>query len=160
MTCGIYQIRCVVSGRSYVGSSKNIQLRFKHHRNDLRRGAHHNFKLQAAWDKHGSEAFEYNIIEVCEAFELIQREEAHIRELNSFKDGYNCSQMGSGASPETVKLIVAANKRRRGVSCGKGIPKGPEHRLSISEAVSRAYREGRGPTPAAIRAGIARKNQS
>lgn len=159
MSCVIYQIRCLVSGRVYVGSTKALKDRWKHHRSDLRAGKHTNFKLQAAWIKYGENSFVFEILEHCEYHERTAREEYWINERNSFKDGYNCSNKGSGASPETALKVAEANKRRKGVSCGKGVPKSRAHAQAISRALKKAYREGRGPSSESIKAGLARRRQ-
>lgn len=51
--CGIYEIRCMVSGKSYVGSSVHINRRWSDHRYKLRRGDHPSPRLQHAWNTHG-----------------------------------------------------------------------------------------------------------
>ena len=54
----IYQIRCIPTGKVYVGQaqSERLQLRWDRHRSDLRKGKHHAVKLQRAWNKYGESA--------------------------------------------------------------------------------------------------------
>lgn len=63
MTSGIYIIRCIPTNKVYVGSSKNIEERWLQHKQMLLKGSHHSIKLQRAWDKHGAENFEFEIVE-------------------------------------------------------------------------------------------------
>ena len=60
---GIYEIRCTVNGKRYIGSSATIDLRFISHRSALRCGRHHNRPLQSAYQKYGADAFEFVIVE-------------------------------------------------------------------------------------------------
>lgn len=86
---GIYEIRCAVSGKSYVGSSKRIYRRWADHRRDLRKGSHTSPRLQRAWNKHGEENFAFLILEECGRDELFVREQFHI---DAKKRDYNSMQ--------------------------------------------------------------------
>lgn len=50
---GIYRFYNTVTGKSYVGSSKNVAARRTSHLGLLRKGKSHSPKLQAAWTKSG-----------------------------------------------------------------------------------------------------------
>lgn len=89
MTSGIYVIRCKVTGKVYVGSSKNIKVRWRHHRRMLKSGTHHSIKLQRAWDKYGEDAFEFKIVEEVIDGLLTIYEQVYINHYNSPVDGYN-----------------------------------------------------------------------
>lgn len=65
---GIYIIRCKLTGRVYVGSSKNVNSRLKHHISSLRRSRHASWKLQEAWHEYGEDNFEFLLLE-----EVVQR---------------------------------------------------------------------------------------
>jgi len=56
-TCGIYRIVHTESNRTYIGSSKNIEVRLRRHRYDLNRGKHFNAYLKRSWNKYNPEAF-------------------------------------------------------------------------------------------------------
>jgi group I intron endonuclease len=60
--CGTYRIRNIVSGRFYIGSSENVYRRFETHRRQLRAGAHKNIPLQGSWNKHGEDAFKFEVL--------------------------------------------------------------------------------------------------
>lgn len=79
--CGIYEIRCRVSNKVYVGSSKSIHQRWARHRNALRNGSHTTPRLQRAWNKHGEDNFVFSVIEECERDKLFEREQFHISRL-------------------------------------------------------------------------------
>lgn len=49
----VYAIQVLESGEAYFGSSKHLAKRWARHRYDLKRGAHHNTGLQAAYNRVG-----------------------------------------------------------------------------------------------------------
>ena len=130
---GIYCIR--QGDKFYVGQAVNIQRRWTRHKNSLNSGTHNNHHLQNAWNKHGPEAFEFEIIEVCDKSALLEREDYWITELNSIQEGFNLkaasatwlggqhtdevkekisrAHMGKIKSPETCAKISAAKKGKK-----------------------------------------------
>lgn len=60
---GIYTITCIISGKIYVGSAKNFAERWLAHQQMLINQKHFNINLQRAWNKYGSSAFHFSIIE-------------------------------------------------------------------------------------------------
>lgn len=63
---GIYAITYVASGWQYIGSSRNLKLRFKQHRQQLRKGTHPCADLQRLWTQHGAHAFVFEIVQVVD----------------------------------------------------------------------------------------------
>ncbi|MCA6430323.1 MAG: GIY-YIG nuclease family protein [Cytophagales bacterium] len=62
MTIGLYKITNTVNGKYYIGSSKNIEKRWLCHKSKLSNNNHENVHLQASFNKHGINAFVYEII--------------------------------------------------------------------------------------------------
>lgn len=83
LNSGIYQIKNFNSGKFYIGSSNNLQVRWRVHRSRLNRGVHGNRFLQASWGKNKPEGFEFSVLLFCEPFELIRYETALIGLLQS-----------------------------------------------------------------------------
>ena len=61
----IYKIENTVNGNCYIGSSVNYKARWYTHKSSLRRGVHHSFILQKAWDKYGEDKFVFKVILIC-----------------------------------------------------------------------------------------------
>lgn len=77
----VYRIRNTISGDFYIGSSIDIQERFRRHKRDLRNSKHHSIILQRAYNKYGEEAFIYEVLEKCTREEIIDRENFYLEAL-------------------------------------------------------------------------------
>lgn len=95
MITGIYRIYNTITKRSYIGSSKDCEERIKRHLRDLKKGKHHNFRLQRAWNQSGEDAFETSIIEECCNDKLFEREEFYLNKYG-LKILYNFTAVASG----------------------------------------------------------------
>lgn len=88
--CGVYKITNTANGKFYIGSSKDIEGRWKQHKDALNRESHGNPHLQRAWDKYKSHNFSFEIIEECSPKIQFEREQYYLNTLNPFDDnGYN-----------------------------------------------------------------------
>ena len=54
---GVYAIVNGVTGDEYIGCARSVRRRLYAHRTGLRRGNHHNPRLQEAWNRFGETAF-------------------------------------------------------------------------------------------------------
>ena len=72
---GIYQIRNLVNGKIYVGSSINLHVRKLSHFNSLKRNDHANQHLQKAYNKYGLDKFVFEVLEYVEKDMLLEREQ-------------------------------------------------------------------------------------
>lgn len=149
MTCGVYSIRRIGTDDCYIGSSVNVDYRWKCHRKALKAGTHHSPYLQRVWDKHGADAFEFILIERCDRSMLVTREQHHIDVMQSVFNWARASYgpVGVTRSEVTRAKLRAANRGR--VPVNKGIPPSAEQL-----AKQRAAQTGkkRGPWPAERRA--------
>jgi len=91
---GIYKITNTENNKVYIGSSKNIDNRWKQHKCLLRSKNHHSQHLQYSWDKYGKDSFTFEVIEGDILQEdLFIREQYWMDKLQSYnpKRGYNIS---------------------------------------------------------------------
>ena len=88
--CGVYKITNLVNGKFYIGSSNNIEFRWKQHKDKLNEDKHGNTYLQNAWNQYGEENFKFEIIEECSPELQFEREQFYLNTLSPFdKNGYN-----------------------------------------------------------------------
>lgn len=79
---GIYLIKSLVDSAGYVGSAKNLCMRFNTHRAEMRKGKAINRKVEAKLEKYGLNNFEFHLLELVPIEELSEREQFHV---DSFK---------------------------------------------------------------------------
>ena len=89
MTSCIYKIINLVNRKFYVGSTNDSKIRFRQHRRLLRNNRHHCKHLQASWNKHGEDAFVFEIAERLEPHLLETREDEWLLKWYGDKQLYN-----------------------------------------------------------------------
>lgn len=110
---GVYQIMNTANGHSYIGSSQDIDRRWGEHRRSLMAKTGASQYLQRAWNKHGSDSFEFTIICQCPIPCLLGIEQYWIDRL---KPQYNMAPFagapnrGRRPSPESIAKHSAAMK--------------------------------------------------
>jgi group I intron endonuclease len=82
MTCGLYCITNKVNNKRYIGSSVNVEQRWREHKSQLNRHVHLNRHLQNAWLKYGKNAFVFSVLIQCEQKELLDFEQKYLDETN------------------------------------------------------------------------------
>jgi len=141
---GIYQIRNLNNGKCYVGSAVDISYRLRKHGELLRRGVHHSIHLQRSYNKHGEDAFAFEVLITCHPTMLIWYEQQF---LDQWKPEYNIlptagSNLGYRATAETKRKM---SRSRMGNTNCLGNTLSEEHKQMIGAGVRKAYSEGRMP---------------
>lgn len=113
MKSGVYQIKNIVNGKRYIGSSSDLQARRRYHFGRLRRGVHSNAYLQHSFDKYGEKAFVFEILEFVEIDKLLISEQKLL-----------------DTNPEYNLVMIAGPMFRLGSK------NSPEHRAKISKALT------------------------
>ena len=92
--CGIYQIKNMLNGKVYVGSSNNIRERINFHFRNLIKNKHYNPYLQYAFNKNQKKSFKSSVIEICDEGDLEQKEQYWINKRKACDEryGYNVSR--------------------------------------------------------------------
>lgn len=103
MKSGIYKITNITTGDIYIGSSSRLETRKKEHILAANSGRHHSIIFQRAWDKYGSESFEFENLELCPNEQLLEREQYYIDLL---KPKYNISPIAGAPTPPPNKPIL------------------------------------------------------
>ena len=80
---GVYVIECAATGQFYVGSSSNLDERKASHWALLRRGKHHNARLQEAWVQYGEGAITFRAVEIVD--DLSRRRQAERRHAEALE---------------------------------------------------------------------------
>ena len=102
----IYKITNTVNGKCYIGQAKDYKARFQGHKLKLRKNEHDNSHLQYAWNKYGSDAFTFEVLEYTEDYN--EREKYYIKLYNSTDEscGYNILEGGENP-PLRASAILA-----------------------------------------------------
>ena len=116
---GIYQIKNIVNGKLYIGSSVRVKERWRKHRNRLDGGYHKNKHLENAWNKHGEKSFTFEpLVEFEDIPELALRtiENLYIYNLspeyNIAKSATENPMWGRKVTNETSAKLSKAAKGR------------------------------------------------
>jgi len=84
MTCGVYKIINEVNGKIYIGSSKDLEKRWKSHKQQRK------FLIGRALNKYGIDNFVFEVLEECVECDLLNREQYYLDSLKPFTPtGYN-----------------------------------------------------------------------
>lgn len=134
---GIYAITNTINGKTYVGSTIDLERRQKDHNNNLCNGTHPNPHLQYSWNKYGESVFEFKVLEYIDSSDdLLKAEQSW---LNVYKAGgkgvYNialatdCPMRGRKHSKETRrKLSKTSTGNTNALGCKHfGGPSGYRH---------------------------------
>jgi len=89
MTIGVYQIKNIINNKIYIGSSKNIERRWKEHKKHLNKDLHHSYKLQRDWKEFGEDNFILEVIDEVNIEQLKEYEQYWLDTLIPYKIGYN-----------------------------------------------------------------------
>lgn len=99
-TTGVYQLRNLVNGKVYIGSTANLTTGFRGRKSShfglLRHNKHHSDVLQEAYDIYGVDNFIFEIVEECNPESAVIREQFYIDEN---KPEYNKNKIAVGKSP-------------------------------------------------------------
>lgn len=109
---GIYYIQCLKTKRKYVGSSNNIEKRWKRHLRELKSNSHCNSFLQRTYNKYGSDNLIFVVLEILDNIDLSEKEMYYISKLKTLdrKHGFNLT------TPLTHPSIKASEEYRKRIS--------------------------------------------
>lgn len=144
---GIYQIRSVINGKRYIGSSINIEKRLHGHFKALKKGVHENIYLQRTWNKYGEFNFKCALLKLCNKKDLLFFEQQFLDNLTKY-DFNICEIAGSRLGTK----FSESSKRKLSISCkgksawNKGISPSDDVRKKISKALRGRFKGENSPS--------------
>ncbi len=114
---GVFQIRNLVNGKLFVGSSVNLDAMFNRIRFQLYAGAHQNKELEADWKHFGTGKFEFEVLE--EIVQNLGDDHDYTRDLEVLEDlwleklqpyGDNGYNEPKKTREERLRMIAAKRK--------------------------------------------------
>ena len=93
MSSAVYQIFNSLTMKSYVGSSVNVERRWREHKRDLRRKKHSSIKFQNSWNFHGPDVWIWKILQNGKKDQLPWLEALWMAKLDSVDNGYNVTKI-------------------------------------------------------------------
>lgn len=133
---GVYRITNLKSRKIYIGSSKRVRDRLRIHRNRLKRGDHANSHLQASYNKHGKDSFEFDIVEYCDDYrENEQRMLDRYIDSGNWDKLYNKCKSVEHPPPPSEELKKKLREMRQGTVTPESV------RKKIGKSILEAHRE-------------------
>lgn len=132
---GIYKIINTENGKFYIGSSVNVEFRILKHLSHLRRNVHRNAHLQAAFNRYGEDAFDFQLMEICQREQLLEREQHYI---DTLRPDYNvCLVAGNTLGyKHTDQAKAKMSMQRIGTKRRVGVRHSEETRKLLSQLAS------------------------
>lgn len=147
MTHYIYIIENLITGKFYIGRTKNPANRKRSHFSELKRNVHGNPRLQFSFNKYGANVFEFKVVDSCND-NLIESKEAEW--FNAFDNNkyylYNCHFNTHGGpstcAPHTVESkfkISEAIKNRTRKYIFEVLDEGYASKIGLSKLAKKFY---------------------
>lgn len=113
---GIYEIRNIITGDRYIGSSIDIFHRFNEHRRFLKQNKHHSIILQNSYNKYGLSNYRFSVICKCDPSLRLHLEQCY---LDSVKPYYNISKSSTAPMQgrfhsDATKLLFKKRIQKKG----------------------------------------------
>lgn len=133
-----------VNGKAYVGSAVHLNKRKQQHFRALQTGRHKNTRLQRAWNKHGAEAFIFEVLETVENKSLLVAHEQHWIDFyfllmpgvynNSLTAGSPLGVRHTAKTRAKMSLVLIGNQRSKG--CKQSVETKSKRSIALMGRVS------------------------
>tara|TARA_Y100000034_G_C6907093_1_gene421295 strand:- start:620 stop:1453 length:834 start_codon:yes stop_codon:yes gene_type:complete len=117
-TSGIYKIYCKQEDAYYIGSSKQIEIRWRQHKKALLNNSHRNINLQNSYNNYGLENLSFNVVEKCSIDLLLILEQKWLDFYNREKRNiYNISDnvVSASLNPKVADKIGVSNREKTNI---------------------------------------------
>lgn len=130
---GIYKISSLIDNRTYIGSTSNFIQRFYLHKNHLKRNIHSSIHLQRFYNKYGKDSLEFKIVEICDSYNLLEREQYYINNTKKLFNTLLVAGRGIGYK-HTEEEKIKMKEKRKGKKPALGMKHSEESKKRISES--------------------------
>jgi len=107
----VYMILNLIEDKVYIGSTKNVRIRYKLHINKLKQEKHINKKLSKAFNDFGANAFICGVIKYGTIEESRKLEQYYINLFDAKNKGYNITNTVFTSNDDDVKKKISINAR-------------------------------------------------
>ncbi|MEB2843795.1 GIY-YIG nuclease family protein [Endobacterium cereale] len=111
--CGVYAIENTITNRVYYGSAKDVANRKASHFWQLRNNRHKNHLIQADFDAHGADAFEFQLLELTAVADLRTVEQRYIDQTPA-DIRYNLAPKATGGGAQNERTIERMRRAHTG----------------------------------------------
>lgn len=134
---GVYRIVNTITGRTYIGSSCQVEKRLGIHLWSLSVGKHSNRHLQSSWKKYGKASFTTEQLITCERSVLAVREQEFIDAyIKNDMPLYNIKPSAESRASFRYKATQETVEKQRAAIRGRKLPaRSEEYRKKMSEAL-------------------------
>jgi group I intron endonuclease len=131
----LYVIFNLISGNRYIGSSYDIEHRFRHHRWALKNNKHDNDHLQKSWNKYGEDAFVFAVVKDNIPDELLPEKEQELIEKIPYSSLYNISNFAYLPSDTTGRKLSSEHiEKIRNSHLGRVVSEETKKKISLSRS--------------------------
>ena len=108
---GVYRLQNFITGKFYIGSTKNLYNRYYRHMQILKESKHENIRIKEDCDKFGWSSFVFGVVEYCEHKECLKREQYYFELWNPEYNVWLNVYTGKGRSytEEQLKIFTKVN---------------------------------------------------
>lgn len=142
--CGVYLLRDMITGGTYIGSARRIRTRISIHFHDMqRRPEQHTYRrMRATYEACGASAFDVELLQQCEPEQLLVAEKEWIAKLQPTENLYVCT--------DGRDVYTEATHARKSAAAA-ALWKDPEYRAkAVAARKGNAYCKGYKCTPEQI----------
>ena len=133
---GIYRIVNLINDKVYIGRSSRFKGRWASHLSTLRNNKHYNGYLQNEFNKHGEDAFQFEVVEVVSntpTKTIAEAEQRYIDQVYGREFCYNLDKIASHTDPSVFSYNPDRTRELKSAA-SKEMWKDPEYRKKFSES--------------------------
>ena len=106
---GIYSLTNKLNGKRLIGSTNNFEHRFGVYKCALNKGNYKSPYIQRAFKKYGTDAFRFELVNICNESDLLDVEDYYIRAFDSMNcsRGYNLQTASRTTMTEEMKKKIS-----------------------------------------------------